>query len=189
MSFRMAAMLALALSAIPAEFDGEIHKAVPVIAAEEETAAEEQTAEVPVAPTGTNYRVHGRTPNTEWQAALRNELRRYGIEWYMPYAVCQIWQESRWNQWSDNGHDRGITQQKGIYWDARAARYGVGGASIWDVQAQFRVFAGMMAGYLAATGNNIEWALSYYFYGSGAYAAKYVSDVLSHMPYLERWSE
>ena len=125
MSFRMAAMLALALSAIPAEFDGEIHKAVPVIAAEEETAAQEQKAEVPVTPTGTFYRVHGRTPNTEWQAALRNELRRYGIEWYMPYAVCQIWQESRWNQWSDNGHDRGITQQKRVHLGRASAIPGV----------------------------------------------------------------
>lgn len=135
--------------------------------------------------TATVYRIHGITPNREWQTALRNELKRYGIEWYMPYAVCQIFQESRWNQYADNGRDKGITQQKGIYWETRALRFGVGGASIWDVQAQFRVFAGMMSGYLKAAKNDIGWALSYYFYGNGQRADKYVHDVLYHMDYLE----
>lgn len=133
----------------------------------------------------TAYRIRGIMPSVEWQRALYRELERQGIAWYMPYAVCQVFQESRWNQYSDNGCDKGITQQKGIYWEARASRYGVGGASIWDINAQFRVFACMMSQYLAAANGDIGWALSYYFYGNGYYAEKYVSDVMSHLPYLE----
>lgn len=133
------------------------------------------------------YTIHGITPPKEWQKALYRELERNGIAWYMPYAVCQIFQESRWNQYADSGKgDQGITQQKAIYWSSRAARFGAKGASIWDVQAQFKVYAGMMAAYLKAANGDIGWALSYYFYGSGQRADKYVSDVLSHLPYLAR---
>lgn len=135
--------------------------------------------------TETVYSIHGITPSREWQALLRAELRRRGIEWYYRTAICQIYQESRWNQYADNGQDRGITQQKGIYWNSRASRYGVSGASIWDVQAQFRVYASMMAEYLRASNNDIGWALSLYFYGNGSYAEKYVADVMSHIDYLE----
>lgn len=133
----------------------------------------------------TVYRIHGVTPPIEWQTALRSELKAKGIEWYMPYAVCQIWQESRWNPKSDNGKDKGITQQKGIYWAARAERYGVKGASVWDVYAQFHVFAAMMSGYLRTTGNDVGKALSLYFYGTGEYAPKYVNDVMAHFDYLQ----
>lgn len=133
----------------------------------------------------TIYRIHGITPPPEWQTMLLDELKRAGIEWYMPFAVCQVFQESRWQQFADNGTDKGITQQKGVYWSARASRYGVGGADIFDVAAQFRVFASMMAGYLAAAGNDVGWALSYYFFGNGEYADKYVADVMSHFPHLE----
>ena len=134
----------------------------------------------------TVYTIHGITPNVEWQKALYKELKRNGIAWYMPYAVCQIFQESRWNQYADSGKgDKGITQQKEVYWYGRAARYGASGASIWDVYAQFKVYAGMMAGYLKSSKNDIGWALSYYFYGNGQRADKYVHDVLSHMDYLK----
>ena len=177
---RIAVLSAVALAATP-------------IATDEKPQIEEPTKEVvvsTVAPieqlnTPTVYTIHGITPNREWQKALRTELKRYGIEWYMPYAVCQIFQESRWNQYADNGKDKGICQMKEIYWFGRAKRYGVRGASIWDVNAQFRVFAGMMSGYLKATGNDIGWALSYYFYGNGQRADKYVHDVLSHLDYLK----
>jgi len=133
----------------------------------------------------TVYRIHGVEPPLEWQISLYTELEERGIEWYMPYAVCQVWQESRWNRWSDNGRDKGITQQKGIYWSARAARYGLPGADIWDVNAQFHVYSCMMSEYIRATGNDIGRALSLYFYGAGDYAEKYVADVMSHIEHLE----
>ena len=131
------------------------------------------------------YSIHGTIPNRDWQRYLRNELTRKGIEWYFPYAVCQIYQESRWNPKADNGRDKGLTQQKGVYWLSRAARYGIPNADIWDPYAQIHVFSCMMAEYLRLAKNDVGWALSYYFYGNGQRADKYVHDVLSHMDYLK----
>ena len=131
------------------------------------------------------YSIHGVTPPIEWQKALYKELDAKGIAWYMPYAVCQIWQESRWDRYTDNGQDKGICQQKGIYWANRASYYGVPGADIWDVYAQFHVYAGMMSSFLKSAKGNVEWALSFYFYGSGEYAPEYISHVTSHLQYLK----
>lgn len=131
------------------------------------------------------YKIHGVIPPLEWQKALYDELNAKGIAWYMPYAVCQIWQESNWNQWSDNGRDKGICQQKAIYWANRAAYYGVSGADIFNVYAQFHVYAGMMSGFLYSNNGNIGMALSCYYLGTGEYAPEYVNHVTSHLNYLE----
>ena len=131
------------------------------------------------------YSAYGITPPLEWQIGLYTELQNQGIAWYWKFSFCQIMQESRWNRWSDNGQDCGIAQQKEIYWASRAQRYGMPGADIWDVYAQFHVYACMMKEYLRIANNDIGWALSLYFYGNGEYAEKYVADVLSHMDYLK----
>ena len=134
---------------------------------------------------GEIYRIHGMTPPEEWQRYLYAELDARGYAWYMPYAVCQIFQESRWNQYSTNGMDSGLTQQKEVYWQTRAAYWGVPGASIWDPYAQIHVFAGMMAQYLSLSGGSVEWALSWYFWGNGEYAEYYVNNVMAHWSALE----
>lgn len=132
------------------------------------------------------YSIYGFTPPIEWQRYLYDRLSERGYGWYYPYAVCQIWQESRWNQWSDNGRDFGITQQKGIYWADRCVYFGIPGADIWDVNAQFYIFSCQMAGYLAANGGAVEWALSEYINGAhGKYHESYVTAVLSHWEALE----
>lgn len=141
-------------------------------------------AYIPPRKEGTIYRIYGITPPEDWQAYLYAELDAKGYGWYMPYAVCQIFQESRWNQYSDNGVDVGLTQQKAVYWQTRAAHWGVPGASIWNPYAQLKVYAGMMCQFLAQTGS-VEWALSLYFWGNGDYAPKYIADVMSHWGALE----
>lgn len=133
----------------------------------------------------TVYSIYGITPPEEWQQYLYAELEARGYGWYMPYAVCQIWQESCWNQWSDNGRDRGLCQQKAIYWESRAAHYGIPGADIWDPYAQLHVFACMMCGYLAATGGDVGRALSTYYLGTWNYSDAYVGNVLEHWDALE----
>ena len=133
----------------------------------------------------TVYTIYGHTPPEEWQRYLYAELDARGCDWYMPYAVCQIWQESCWNPNSTNGIDSGLTQQKEVYWASRAEYWGVPGASIWDPYAQLHVYACQMSQYLSATGENIGMALSLYFYGTGDYAPEYVSHVMSHWEGLE----
>lgn len=162
----------------------------PTTAVVIETAApttEAPRVEIPTAPKSegfTAYRIYGITPPIEWQRFLYDELAEKGHAWYMPYAMCQIFQESRWNQYSTNGIDVGLTQQKEVYWQTRAAHWGVPGASIWDPYAQLHVYAGMMCQFLAQTGS-VEWALSLYFWGNGDYAPKYIADVMEHWGALE----
>ena len=126
------------------------------------------------------YTIHGKTPPVEWQRFLYDRLAERGYSWYFPYAICQIQQESCWNQYSDNGHDMGLTQQKRIYWDSRAAHWGVPGASIWDPYAQLHVYACMMCQFLDGSGGDVGMALSLYYYGTGEYAPEYVGHVMSH---------
>ena len=131
------------------------------------------------------YRIYVRDLPMEWQTFLYGKLAARGYGWYYPYAVCQIFQESRWSQWSDNGRDFGICQQKGIYWESRAAHYGIAGADIWDVYAQFHVYAAMMCDYLDYYGGDVGMALSAYYLGAWEYSETYVNNVMEHWPALE----
>ena len=132
-----------------------------------------------------HYRVAGVTPPYEWAWYLYGQLADRGIEWLYPTAVCQIYQESNWNQWSDNGRDFGLCQQKGIYWDGRAAAAGIPGADIWDPYAQLYVYSWMMSEYLRATGYDVNQALSMYYTGTWEYSETYVGHVLRWLDYLE----
>ena len=163
----------------------------PTTAVVIETAApttEAPRVEIPTAPHSegfTAYRIYGITPPIEWQQYLYEQLNSLGYAWYMPYAVCQIFLESRWNQWSDNGRDFGLTQQKGIYWSDRASYYGIAGADIWDPYAQLHVFACMMSAYLAYYGGDVGMAMSAYYLGEWKYSATYVDAVMEHWGALE----
>ena len=132
-----------------------------------------------------HYRVNGVLPPYEWQWYLYGQLADRGIEWFYTYAVCQIYQESNWNQWSDNGQDRGLCQQKAVYWDSRAASAGIPGADIWEPYAQLYVYAWQMSQYLSASGYSVEGALSIYYLGYAGYSAEYVGHVMRWLDYLE----
>ena len=133
----------------------------------------------------THYAIAGNVPPYEWEWYLYCQLVDRGVEWFYPYAICQIWQESRWNASSTNGKDHGLCQQKGIYWDGRAANAGIPGADIWDPYAQLYVYSWMMSGYLAAAGGNVGRALSMYYLGVDAWSDEYVGHVMAWMDYLE----
>lgn len=131
------------------------------------------------------YRVNGVLPPYEWQWYLYAKLADRGLEWFYPYAVCQIYQESNWNQHSTNGRDHGLTQQKGIYWPERSAQAGIPGADIWDVYAQLTVYVWMMGNNLAAAGGNVGQALSLYYLGYAGWSDEYVGHVTKWLDYLE----
>ena len=132
-----------------------------------------------------HYRVNGVTPPYEWEWYLYAKLADRGLEWFYPVAVAQIYQESNWNQWANNGRDRGLCQHKAIYWDSRAAQAGIPGADIWSPYAQIHVYVWMMAQYIEAAGWSVEGALSIYFLGHAGYAAEYVGHVMRWLDYLE----
>lgn len=133
----------------------------------------------------THYRVNGVTPPYEWEWYLYGKLADRGLEWFYPYAVCQIYQESNWNQWSDNGRDKGLCQQRAVYWSERSAQAGIPGADIWNVNAQIHVYVWQMEQYLAAAGYDVGGALSIYYLGYAGWSDEYVGHVLRWMDYLE----
>lgn len=149
----------------------------------------EETAPPQTAPQWQNnfrlYRVNGVLPPYEWQWYLYGKLADRGLEWFYPVAVAQIYQESNWNQWADNGRDRGLCQQKAIYWETRAAQADIPGADIWSPYAQIHVYVWMMAQYIEAAGWSVEGALSIYFLGHAGYSAEYVGHVMKWLNYLE----
>lgn len=131
------------------------------------------------------YKVNGILPPYEWQWYLYGKLADRGLEWWYPYAVAQIYQESNWNQYSTNGRDHGLCQFKGVYWDGWASAAGMPGADIWDVYAQLTVYAWMMGNNLAAAGGNVGQALSIYYLGYAGWSDEYVGHVMQWMDYLE----
>ena len=132
-----------------------------------------------------HYAIAGNVPPYEWEWYLYCQLVDRGVEWFYPYAICQIWQESRWNPQSTNGVDHGLCQFKGIYWDGWARDAGIPGADIWDAYAQMHVYAWMMSGYIRASGWDVEMALSMYFLGRMEYSAMYVGYVTGWLNSLE----
>lgn len=60
------------------------------------------------------YQVDGYVPDVNLQEYLYNRLAEHGIEWFMPYAVCLIAQESSWNPLVENvnGLDKGLLQYR-----------------------------------------------------------------------------
>lgn len=149
----------------------------------------EETAPPQTAPQWQNsfrrYRVNGVLPPYEWQWYLYGKLADRGLEWFYPYAVCQIYQESNWQQYCTNGRDHGLCQQKGIYWADRATAAGIPGADIWDVYAQLTVYTWMMGEYLRVCENDVGRALSFYYLGVNEWSDEYVGHVTKWLDYLE----
>lgn len=166
-----------------------ISEPTPTTAVVADATTEAWTAPPQTAPQWQNgfrqYRVNGVLPPYEWQWYLYGKLADRGLEWFYPYAICQIYQESNWNQWSDNGRDKGLCQFKAVYWQNTSASAGIPGADIWDVNAQLHCYAWIMSEYLRISGYDVERALSMYYLGYNGHSEEYVGHVLRWMNYLE----
>ena len=124
------------------------------------------TIREPAAAGFTYLSICGVCPNRAYEEYLYNQLNNLGLSWWYPYAVAQIFQESRWNPNSTNGKDHGICQFKGIYFDARAKHFaGMDHADIWNPYDSLKVYAYYMKAILATTGNQVDAALSFYIQG------------------------
>lgn len=127
------------------------------------------------------------------ERTLSPELQRYafgclaarGHAWYYPYFICQIFQESRFDQGavSPTG-DYGLCQISGAYHAEHAAAAGIPGADlINDPFANIYVGAHIMSTNIEITGN-IRQAISRYFTGNDTYYEPYVQQVMQWMDRL-----
>jgi hypothetical protein len=123
----------------------------------------------------------GVCPNRDYELYLYNQLSNLGLSWWYPYAVAQIFQESRWNPNSTNGRDHGICQFKGIYFADRAKHFaGMDNADIWNPYDSLKVYAYYIKAILAATNNQVDAALSFYIRGdSYGWDQTYIDHVMN----------
>ena len=154
----------------------------PVLEAEPETEEEPE----PV----TRLSVDGHFLGQELERYLQEQLESRGIGWFYPTALCQIYQESKFDHlaMNANGLDYGLCQFRVTYWDGFARRAGLVSYDIMNPIDQIYVYAWMMAKYLAEEGS-VEGALSRYYTGHSGYCSSYVNDVLQWSGHLQEVKE
>ena len=125
------------------------------------------------------YSVNGAVLSVELQDYLFRQLEARGHGNFMPIALCQIYQESRYNSAAiaPNGLDKGLCQFRETFFGAFAAESGL---TQWDIMNpidQLYVYAYLMCKYLDQTGST-EMALSAYYMGEIVYCDHYVKEVM-----------
>ena len=129
-----------------------------VISAEESSSEVEtesveypETSEVPdskgESETAHKYQIMGTRINEDLQERLFVALDEARISYWYEIAVCQLFQESRGERYavSKDGRDHGIFQYRLQFWDSVCDQYGYSGASIYDTDAQIRIYAQQMS--------------------------------------------
>lgn len=132
------------------------------------------------------YSVNGHFLGQDLERYLMEQLDARGIGWFYQTALCQIYQESRFNHIAvnKNGLDFGLCQFRITYWDGFARQAGLVKYDIMNPIDQIYVYAWMMAKYLAEEGS-VEGALSRYYTGHSGCCASYVNDVLQWTGHLQ----
>lgn len=142
----------------------------------EETRAEVETEEYDPA-TAENkwlpYRVGRHNLDREIGDFLLAELRARDIEWWMPYALAQMFQESRLDPMAQNknGLDKGILQYRVTYWDWSRG-------DIFDWRAQIRLYVEQTARRLASGCSIWETISRHNTSDYGSYNQEYVDQVM-----------
>lgn len=107
---------------------------------------------------------------------LRGQLAEAGVEWFYPYAWCQVMQESNWNPWAENanGQDKGLLQYRLQYWQEPE--------SIFDPYAQIRRYVREVTARINA-GLSVEEVISRHFTSDyvGGINWEYVNHVMRWM--------
>lgn len=132
------------------------------------------------------YSINGDALSKNLQIYLYCELSNRGIEWFYEYALCQIYQESRFNHnvINSNGLDMGLCQFRITYFPKFAKEAGLYQADIMNPIDSIYVYAYLMSKYIKSTGNVNE-ALSKYYTGGEYYCQTYVDDVTQWLNYLK----
>ena len=127
------------------------------------------------------YTVNGAFLTTDLQNYLYNMLAVRGKASFFPIALCQIYQESRFNPYAvaPNGLDKGLCQFRETFFPLFAQESGLVQYDIFNPIDSLYVYAYLMSKYIDMNGGDIYGALSMYFTGpGGAYCDQYVHDVM-----------
>ena len=147
-----------------------------------ETTTETTTEEVTTTePKQMYYTVNNAFIGYDLSDYLYDELKKHNIEWFFEIALCQLYQESRYNSNAKgyDGYDQGIAQLRVVYWDYFKQLSGISNADPFNPYDSISIYACLMAKNLKATNNDIKLALSTYNTGNKYnYNADYVKHIL-----------
>lgn len=142
-----------------------------MVSAETSPPMENTTAPASATPV---YSVNGAVLDESIQAFLYLELAKYGIEWFMPYAIMIAYQESQFNPTiinQQNGIDMGLFQFRIYYYP---------GQNIFDPYEQITIFCSLMAN-RANIGCSVNEMISRHNTSDyGSYNPQYVAEVMQH---------
>lgn len=118
---------------------------------------------------------------TEYLTEMAARLHAYGIDWFLPYAVATMFQESRCNPLAENpnGLDKGLLQYRITYWPSVCREHGFDpNTSIFDWRVQIAIYAADAARRLHS-GLSVEETVSRHNTSDyGAYNQVYVNQVM-----------
>lgn len=143
-------------------------------------------AEVPTRPL---YSVDGQVLAEDLQLYLYSCLERKGCAWWYEYALCQAYQESRYNTGVVNPRnleDKGLFQYKERYWPAVTAKYGYSNPDIFDPYVQIDVYTSQIAERVVTRYGDPWYMLSDHYTGGFGYNQQYVNDVIQWLYKMER---
>lgn len=160
--------------------------AMPCLSHEKAAVSAPSTEVEEIVDRSVRYSVDGLFLGQDLENYLHEQLDARGIGWFYQTALCQIYQESRFNHMAvnKNGLDFGLCQFRITYWGGFARQAGLVSYDIMNPIDQIYVYAWMMAKYLAEEGS-VEGALSRYYTGHSGYCASYVNDVLQWTGHLQ----
>lgn len=120
-----------------------------VVTATEAETVQETEAETVEAPSPL-YSVNGAVLDEDLQRHLWERLNGYGIGYWMPIALAQMYQECSYDiRQVTNGLDCGLLQYRNLYWDEWCDRAGVERGDIFDAYKQIDVYTAMVAKWIS----------------------------------------
>jgi len=126
------------------------------------------------------YSISGKEFDRGLSMSLQEYLAREGIEWWLPYAVCQAFQESSFDPEQitvySSGTDCGLFQFRERFWEDHCRMAGVYG-DIMDPHVQLQVYAKVVAQRIHSGRTTAETISDWYTGGEG-YSQEYVDAVL-----------
>ena len=136
------------------------------------------------------YRVAGYEMPKEVSMFLQECLAQEGIEWWLPYAACQAYQESNFDVWQvtiyPSGVDCGLFQFREQFWPDHEAMAGYYG-DLMDWRVQCRVYARIIAQRLRSGRTISEVISDWYTGGYDGYCQEYVDEVMQWSDRLEAY--
>lgn len=134
------------------------------------------------------YTVNGAFLGYELSNYLYEQLKCCDMEWFYEIALCQLYQESRFdaNAVSGDGYDQGIAQFRSTYFEYFMELAGLTEADPFNAMDSIYIYVRLMQTHLNSVGGDANWALSKYNVGNTTwYNHNYVNAVLRWFDTLE----